>query len=146
MERILKYKVGVSEIVASMLLLLIILAIGSFLYLYLYQRAFYQQQVVSQEITEEEFKVQQQLTILFAVGSSLDNKVTIIFATGPVGVKVYSIYVNNTLVEGFSSSTYNPTGVYNITVTSPITLVSDSHIIVRIVFEGGIADAWGEVA
>jgi len=138
---------AVSEIVASMLLLLIIVSIGTALYLYLYYRTTFHQQRTEQQILEEEIKAKEQVAILLAVGYSETNTVKVILAIGPNPTRIYAVYVNNTLAVNYNPpQNYKPLEIVELEVQSPITLQPNSVILVRIVYGGGYAEAWGEVA
>ena len=142
-----KVRYGVSEIVASMLLLLIIVSIGTALYLYLYYRTTFHQQRTEQLILEEEIKAKEQVAILLAVGYSETNTVKVILAIGPNPTRIYAVYVNNTLAVNYNPpQNYKPLEIVELEVQSPITLQPNSVILVRIIYGGGYAEVWGEVA
>ncbi|RLG70656.1 MAG: hypothetical protein DRO23_13040 [Thermoprotei archaeon] len=144
---LIKMRKAVSEIVASMLLLLIIVSIGTALYLYLYYRTTFHQQRTEQQILEEEIKAKEQVAILLAVGYSETNTVKVILAIGPNPTRIYAVYVNNTLAVNYNPpQNYKPLEIVELEVQSPITLQPNSVILVRIVYGGGYAEAWGEVA
>ena len=144
--RKMKRKLGVSEIVAAMMLLLITVTIGTALYFYLYSRAIAYQQSVSQELVAEELRSKQQLTILLVKGDSGSNTITVIVAAGPAPVEINAIYVNNTLAVE-----YNPPRIINASTVEelpPIPLpntlgrLSQGTVVnVKIVYAGGYAYA-----
>ena len=143
-----KRKLGVSEIVAAMMLLLITVAIGTALYLYLYSRAIAYQQSVSQELVAEELRSKQQLIVLLAYGNSTTNTVTLYLATGNAPVEVNGIYVNNTLAQEYNPPIHlNASAISKITINSPIPLASGNIIYIKIIYAGGYsyAEASGEV-
>ncbi|RLG74098.1 MAG: hypothetical protein DRO08_00540 [Thermoprotei archaeon] len=144
-----KVRYGVSEIVASMLLLLIIVSIGTVLYLYLYYRTTFHQQRTEQQILEEEIKAKEQVAILLAVGSSKTDRVKVVLAIGPNPARIYAVYVNNTLAVNYNPPrNCKPLEIVEleVPVPSPITLQPNSRILVRVVYGGGYVEAWGEVA
>ena len=137
---------AISEIVASMLLLLIIVSIGTALYLYLYYRTTFHQQRTEQQILEEEIKAKEQVAILLAVGSSKTDRVKVVLAIGPNPARIYAVYVNNTLAVNYNPpQNYKPLEVVELEVPSPITLQPNSIILVRVVYGGGYVETWGEV-
>lgn len=141
-----KFKLAVSEIVASMLLLLIVVSIGTTLYLYLYYRSTFYQQRILQELLNEEMLSKQQLTILLVRGNSSVSSISIVLATGSFPVEINAIYVNGTLAY---ETTLNLGGyvVEEILIESPIILNPGDIIYVKIVYAGGrfYAEASGEV-
>ena len=144
-----KVRYGVSEIVASMLLLLIIVSIGTALYLYLYYRTTFHQQRTEQQILEEEIKSKEQVTILLTVGYSDTGKVKVILAIGPNPTKIYAVYINSTLAKNYNPPrNCKPLEIVEleVPVPSPVTLQPNSIILVRVVYGGGYVEAWGEVA
>jgi len=144
-----KRKLGVSEIVAAMMLLLITVAIGTALYLYLYSRAIAYQQSLSQELVAEEVRLKQQLTILLVKGDSKSKTITVYLATSDAPVELNGIYVNNTLVKNYNPPIHlNASTISKITITSPpIPLASGNIVYVKIIYAGGYsyAEASGEV-
>ena len=139
-----KIKRGVSEIVSAILLLVIVVAVGSTLYVQFYLNATQHQLQVMQETIRADIAAKQQLEILLAVGYSKNNTVTIIVATGSYPVEIYSIYINNTLAQ-YNSTWLPALTIKEINVTSPITLTSGAKILVKIIHGGGTDEAWGEV-
>lgn len=141
-----KFKLAVSEIVASMLLLLIVVSIGTTLYLYLYYRSTFYQQRILQELLNEEMLSKQQLTVLLVRGNSSVSSISIVLATGSFPVEINAIYVNGTLAY---ETTLNLGGyvVEEILIESPIILNPGDIIYVKIVYAGGrfYAEASGEV-
>jgi len=139
-------KKAVSEIVASMLLLLIIVSIGTALYLYLYYRTTFHQQRTEQQILEEEIKAKEQVAILLVVGYSETNTVKVILAIGPNPTGIRAIYVNNTLAVNYNPpQNYKPLEIVELEISSPITLQPNSIVLVRVVYGGGYVEALGEV-
>lgn len=141
-----KLRLGVSEVVASMLILLIVVSIGTMLYMYLYSQVIWNRQIVSQELTEEELRTQEQLSILLVVGNHTTNTITVIVASGPSPVTIQAIYVNNTLASSEEITLDSYSVVELGPINSPIPLTSGARIFVRIAYRGGYADSWGEVA
>jgi len=143
-----KSKLSISEIVASMLLLLIVVSIGTALYLYLYYRSTFYQQRISQELLAEEIRSKQQLTILLVHGYSNtgNGSISIVVATGSFPVEVNAIYVNDTLAYE-TTLNLDKYAVEEISITSPITLNSGDIVYVKIVYAGGYfyVEASGEV-
>ncbi len=141
-----KKKLGVSEIVAAMMLLLITVAIGTALYLYLYSRAIAYQQSVTQELIAEEVRSEQQLTILLVYGNSTTNTIVLYLATGNMPVELDGIYVNNTLAYN-SPTNLSASSISKVTVNSPIPLAPGEIVYVKIVYAGGYSyvEASGEV-
>ncbi|OYT50862.1 MAG: hypothetical protein B6U76_11995 [Desulfurococcales archaeon ex4484_217_2] len=138
---------AISEIVASMLLLLIIVSIGTALYLYLYYRTTFHRQRTEQQILEEEIKAKEQVAILLAVGSSKTNRVKVVLAIGPNPVRIYAVYVNDTLAVNYSPpQNHKPLEIVELEISSPITLQPNSIVLVRVVYGGGYVEALGEVA
>ena len=140
-----KAKRGVSEIVSAILLLVIVVAVGSTLYVQFYLTATQHQLQVMQETVKADIASKQQLEILLAVGNGTTGEVTIIVATGSYPVQLYTIYINNTLAESYSNYWLSALTVEPINVSSPITLTSGAKIHVKVVYGGGIDEAWGEV-
>ena len=139
-------KKAVSEIVASMLLLLIIVSIGTALYLYLYYRTTFHQQRTEQQILEEEIKAKEQVAILLVVGYSEAKTVKVILAIGPNPTGIRAIYVNNTLAVNYNPpQNYKPLEIVELEISSPITLQPNSIVLVRVVYGGGYVEALGEV-
>jgi len=144
-----KRKLGVSEIVAAMMLLLITVAIGTALYLYLYSRAIAYQQSVSQELVAEELRSKQQLTILLVKGDSGSNTITIVVATGVAPVEVNAIYVNDTLAKKYEPPLrLNASIIDEISIQNPsaLSLSPNSIVKVKIIYAGGYAyaEAYGK--
>ncbi len=141
-----KFKLSISEIVASMLLLLIVVSIGTALYLYLYYKSTFYQQRISQELLAEEIRSKQQLTILLVHGYSSTRSISIVVATGSFPVEVNAIYVNDTLAYE-TTLNLDKYAVEEISITSPITLDSGDIVYVKIVYAGGYfyVEASGEV-
>jgi len=140
-----KAKRGVSEIVSAILLLVIVVAVGSTLYVQFYLTATQHQLQVMQETVKADIASKQQLEILLAVGNGTTGEVTIIVATGSYPVQLYTIYINNTLAESYSNYWLSALTVEPINVSSPITLTSGAKIHVKVVYGGGSDEAWGEV-
>jgi len=138
---------AISEIVASMLLLLIVVAIGTTLYLYLYSKAMGYQQTLAQELLEEEILSKQQLSVLLVVGYSDTRQVRVVVATGPVPVEVNAVYINNTLATQYSSLKLDSYAVEELQIPSPISLESGDIIYVRIIYGRGFfyIDSSGKV-
>ena len=140
---------GISEIVAALLILLIIISVGVSVYLYMMSRVLTYQQTLSQRLISEEIKTREYLTILYVLGYSSNRTITIILVTGNWPVNLVSIYVNNTLAYDFissgSSRTLPPQNVTILHIPSPITLNSNSIIEVKVIYEGGEEKVYGEV-
>ncbi|RLG72333.1 MAG: hypothetical protein DRO23_10620 [Thermoprotei archaeon] len=141
-----KVKLSISEVVASMLLLLIVVSIGTALYLYLYYKSTFYQQRISQELLAEEIRLKQQLAILLVHGYSSTRSISIVVATGSFPVEVNAIYVNDTLAYE-TTLNLDKYAVEEISITSPITLNSGDIVYVKIVYAGGYfyVEASGEV-
>jgi len=136
---------GVSEVISAMLILFIVVAIGVSLYLYLYSQTMMYQQIVSKRLLEEELSVQEQLSILLVVGYS-NGTIHVVYFTGPSQVRLYSIYVNDTLAVSYNPPRLlSPFTTYDQTIYSPIPLSSNSIIQIKIVHGGGEASALGQV-
>lgn len=137
---------GISEVVSSMLMLLIVVAIGVFVVVNLAYTYSLNQQVTSQKIVEEEVASRQDLTILLVSGR-VDGTVYVVVASGNWPVEVHAVYVNNTLVRE-----YNPPleigslEVVELTLTTQYSLRRGGVIVVRIAYGGGIVEGYGEVA
>jgi len=141
-----RVRYGVSEVVASMLLLLIVVSVGTALYLYLYYKSTFYQQRISQELLAEEMRSKQQLTILLVHGDSNTGNISVVVATGSFPVEVNAIYVNDTLAYE-TTLNLDRYAVEEIFITSPIKLNSGDVVYVKIVYAGGhfYVEASGEV-
>lgn len=128
--------IGVSELVASLMTLLITISLGS-LVLYLINEYVNGVQVMLRSKLEE-LRVDslKSLDIIIAIGNESTNKVSVIVASGKLEVRILAIYVNDVLVE---SSIYviKPLEIAVLQVKSPITLRYGETFIVKIVHEGG---------
>lgn len=136
---------GVSEIVSAMLLLVIAVAVGSVLYVQIYLTAMQHQMQMLQRAVRADLTVKQQLEVLLVVGDSSSNKVKVVVATSSYPVQLFSIYVNGTLAASYRDRYIPALTLEVIDVESPITLVSGSQVLVRIVHGGGTCEAYGEV-
>ena len=140
---------AISEIVAALLIMLIVISIGVSIYLYILSNILRYQQYMSQQLLSEEVKFRQTLTILHVLGNSTDNSVVVIVVSGNWPVNLIAVYINNTLAVDFLSlgkpKTIPPQSTIELQIPSPIPLSSNSIIEVKVVYEGGEVVSLGEV-
>lgn len=128
--------VGVSELVASLMTLLITISLGS-LVLYLINEYINNAQVMLKSRLEElKIASLKSLDVVIATGNESSNEVLLVVASGKLEVKILAIYVNEVLVEG-STYTIKPLEITVLQVKSPVTLRHGESFVVKVVYEGG---------
>lgn len=135
-------KVGISELVASLMTLLITISLGS-LILYVINDYINSVQVTLRYRLEELRMLSlRSLDLIMAVGNETTNEVTIVVASGRVEVRILAVYINEVLIR---NSTYfiRPLEIVVVRARSPVALRSGEPFIVKVVHEGGKEVGYG---
>ncbi len=147
---------AISEIVSSLLLVIIVISTSTLVVLYVYRNIEAYRSRVQEEIVAAETTLKQTVNILYVVGNSTTNNVSIVFATGDYPVRIYGILINYTIAENYTvirgdcwrENGYlicNANNMVEIIVRSPIELHPHTRINVVIAYGAGEAEAWGDV-
>ncbi|WFO75563.1 hypothetical protein J4526_01350 [Desulfurococcaceae archaeon MEX13E-LK6-19] len=147
---------AISEIVSSLLLVIIVISTSTLVVLYVYRNIEAYRSRVQEEIITAETLLKQTINILYVLGNSTTNNVSIVFATGEYPVRIYGILINYTVAENYTvikgdcwvEDGYlvcNANNMVEIMVRSPIELSPYTRINVIIAYGAGEAEAWGDV-
>ncbi len=127
---------GVSELIASLMTLLITILLGSVV-LYVVNEYSNNYQMLLKSMLEDKYSSRiKSADVVMAIGNETSNKVLLIIANGKAELKVTALYINNVLVENVSL-TLKPLDITVVEVKSPIKLRSGDIFITKVIHEGG---------
>lgn len=135
---------GVSELISSVLLLLITLALGAIVITSISNYSYNINMLLSSDVEKRGIDLMKSLDIVIASGSKSANKIRLVISNGIVELKIIAIYVNDVPVEGFSL-TLAPLDIRIVEFEPPIKLVENSILRVKVVYEGGEKVSYGYV-
>jgi len=135
---------GISEIVASLITLLITIAVGSYIVYMVGSYADIIQSTLRADVESEYLSSVKSLDLVFAVGKVSSNEVSLVIANGLLQSRILSIYINETLAYNYSI-TINPLEVASLTIKSPINLSKGSIFIAKVIYDGGERVIYGYI-
>ena len=133
-------RLGISPIVSTVLLILIIVSIGAVLVTSAYRMYSTFRSQVIEERSRIERELRQSLGVLLIRADSSIDKVTIVVVAADYPVKIYAIYINNTLVSE-PNIELPPFEVSELEVNY-LGLNSGDLLNIKIVYEGGRIEEW----
>ncbi len=118
-----RQKRAVSEIVAAILLVMIVVSLGTSIILYFYrQRSNVQNAALSQMQLAKNIQQQPVFTAYYSIYNTTNNTLTVLLTVGPGFLEIVSIYLNDTLVNTQASTVY----LNNQAVNNPQVIVINS--------------------
>lgn len=127
---------GVSELIASLMTLLITISLGSII-LYIINEYSSNYQTLLKSMLEGEYSNRvKSVDAIMAIGNETSNEVLLIIANGKVELRITALYINDILVEN-TSLTLKPLDITIVKVKSPIKLRSGDIFIAKVIHEGG---------
>ncbi len=143
------YLRGISEHVSAALLALIVLSIGALVVTRIIDEAYIARQLAEQELVEIQLETSQDIAISLAY---IDDEgiLHVVIVTGYMPVKIYDVYINNTLWSkrcllrlnnGTVLLPHNVELPYYVAAAITCNLGDKSYADVKIVYEGGEAYA-----
>ena len=136
--------VGVSELISTLLMLLITLAIGTFIIGYISDVSDRLYKLIKSDVERRSVELIKSLDIVFAIGSATNNEVKLALANGITELKILTVYINEVPVEN-SSITLEPLEIRVVILKAPIQLLKNSVFKVKVVHEGGEGVIYGYV-
>ncbi len=136
--------VGVSELISTLLMLLITLAIGTFIIGYISDVSDRLYTLIKSDVERRSVELIKSLDIVFAIGSATNNEVKLALANGITELKILTVYINEVPVEN-SSITLEPLEIRVVILKAPIQLLKNSVFKVKVVHEGGEGVIYGYV-
>jgi archaellum component FlaG (FlaF/FlaG flagellin family) len=136
--------VGVSELISTLLMLLITLAVGAFIIGYINDVSDRLCTLIRSDVERMRVELIKSLDIVFAIGSSTNNEVKLALANGITELKILTVYINEVPVEN-SSITLEPLEIRVVILKAPIQLLKNSVFKVKVVYEGGEEVIYGYV-
>ena len=136
--------VGVSELISTLLMLLITLAIGTFIIGYISDVSDRLYTLIKSDVERRSVELIKSLDIVFAIGSATNNEVKLALANGITELKILTVYINEVPVEN-SSITLEPLEIRVVILKAPIQLLKNSVFKVKVVYEGGEGVIYGYV-
>jgi len=133
---------GISEIIGSLIILLIISAFGTILYNYSLDAMNYQKNVLESDIKIALDKAQVRIKVISAHSNYSANTLNLtILNYGVYSVTIDDVYINNTRVQSYldgQGTTILPTDLGHINFVSPIPIIQDALYDIVIVSLRGV--------
>lgn len=133
---------GISELYASLMLLIIISSMGVIIYSYTVETTLsYEQYFIDKESSDSE-RVQERVTIVNACGNTLSDDVNItVYNYGEFDTAVIEVYMNDVIVNTFFSGieeSIDSLGLKEISFQSPLPIIEGEQYTIIVVSRIGV--------
>ena len=133
---------GISEIIGSLMILLIISALGTILYNYSLDAVNHQKNILESDINTALEKAQVRIKVISVQSNYSANILNLtILNYGSYSVTIDDIYINNTNVQTYldgQGTTILPLDLGQISLVSPVPIIQDELCDIVIVSLGGV--------
>lgn len=131
-----RFHIGVSELISSLLTILITLALGTAVLISISNYSYSINTLFKSDIEVRQANLMKSLDLIIASASKSTNEVRLVISNGVVRLNILAIYVNDVPVEGLSL-TLEPLDIKVVEFKSPVKLLEGSIFRVKVIFDGG---------
>lgn len=131
-----RFHIGVSELISSLLTILITLALGAAVLISINNYSNDINTLFKSDIEGRQTSLMKSLDLIIASANKSTNEVRLVISNGVIRLKILAIYVNDVPVEGLSL-TLEPLDIKVVEFKSPVKLLEGSIFRVKVVFDGG---------
>jgi hypothetical protein len=139
-------RLGLSELYASLILLIIVSSMGVVVYSYTVETTMSYEQHIIEEETRESKRILERVTISSVLDAGIDNNINItVYNYGQFDTSIVEVYVNNMIVNNYNngqSEKIDSLGLKKISFESPVPLIIDEQYTIIVVSQRGITDTY----
>jgi len=139
-------RLGISELYASLILLIIVSSMGVVVYSYTVETTLgYERYFIDRE-TRESKRVMERVTILSVLWSTISDELNItVYNYGKFDTSIIEIYVNDVIVENYYKGLNDniiSLGIKELSFESPVSIQEGEQYTIIIVSERGVTDTY----
>ncbi len=135
-------RIGVSELISSLLVLFITLALGAVVVVMIDNYSYNVSTLFKSDVERKAADLMKSLDVVMASGSGSTNEVRLVVSNGVVKLRVIAVYVDDVPVEGVDL-VLDPLDIRVVDLKSPVKLAAGHVFKVKVVYEGGEVVAYG---